>query len=518
MKAATRHHLDHLASGDYIDFLQISRTYSGKFPNNNKLGEGHTAKPWLPEIEGHMSISTKPISEAHALYGDLIRAHKGDLPGEVLDGKILADWRAMKCDQTLKDTILYIGSAFPSHSGHPRCFAEVAANKKWSLEFLEAIGTKWFIWNRDDWGSKIPRFVEKQFGQSADAILLGSIREAPDESDAYVDATRRFLGRDLSSTQIEQFRSAWDELPEARRESITIALVTDRRYHEGRGYVSVDPSPSKIDLLTNPTRRPSEIKSRRRWIDQEFNVIRARLWSCFASACGEFALVCDSLGDERGQVSALLENLRLAPNVHAPGLAEQLQGLRSSLTFDRYVFSAAEENIWGPDFALLFSYVGSRGLTISRYVLFQAKLIKNDSIRIPTAQLATLLRSSWHSSFYIFWCQSIGPRCVPASLLSALMTTIRRGRTKSATPTLRWAEVDDYTDSLSALLGDRFLCAELGDDPQMPGASSAEIARRIAELYGQPRLGVFSVRAQVGEDVDGGIVIGDPIHLDEYAG
>ena len=390
--------------------------------------------------------------------------------------------------------------------------------KEWSLESIQAIGTQWFIHNRN-WGSKLPTFVGERFGPPAvDAILLDSIRVAPDDSNAYIDATRRFLRRDISSSQIGRFRTVWSELPEHRREAITIALATDNRYDHGPGRISFAPTPSKIDLLTEPTVRPSEIRSRRRWIDREFNDIRLRLWSSFAAACADFALVCDSLGDERGQVSALLEKLRLAPDVHAPGLKQQLGELRSSLSFDRYVFSAAEENIWGPDFALLFSYVGSGGLTISRYILFQAKLIKNAAVRIPTAQLAILLQSSWHSSFYVFWRASSGPRCVSAALLKELMTQRRQGHARAAVPSLGWAEVNDYTDSLAALLGDRFLCAELGDDPQMPGASSADIARRIADLYGRPRFGVLSVRAQVGGNVDGGMTFGEPTNLDETEG
>ena len=191
-----------------------------------------------------------------------------------------------------------------------------------------------------------------------------------------------------------------------------------------------------------------------------------------------------------------------------------LSSSRTTLSFDRYVFSAAEENVWGPDFALLFTFIGTNGFNVNRYVLFQAKLIKNSSVRIPTEQMATFLRTTWHSSFYLFWCHGTGPRSVSAALLREVMENPRPARRHGASPTISWSEIEPYTDSLPALLGDRFLCGELGDDPQMPGASSVEIARRISDLFGRPRLGVLSIRAVIGTGDTGQMVFGDTSNLD----
>jgi len=457
-----------------------------------------------------MNSARDVVRRAETLYEDLISIYK-DYPDDVdLNEKVINHWRELDEDPSILDAIIFVGAAFPGHFRRPRSFHELAMRKEWSLEWIQSIGTEWFIHHGEDFGERIPPFVQKRLGDSAiDGILLEVIRSTPDESNSFIEAVRRFVSRDLTPNQIARFRTLWDEMSEPRREAIAIALATDRRPYELPGRILVDPPPAKIDLLTRRTNRPSEVTSRPRWIDQEFSVVRPRLWSSYAATCADFAQVCDSLGDERGQVSALLEKLRLAPSVHAPGLRKQLASLHASLAFDRYVFSAAEENKWGPDFALLLSYTGSSGISLNRCIIFQAKLIKSGNVRIPVDQLAALLKSSWHSSFYLFWCSAISPRCISAALLKELMNRGNHRHSGAKSPSVRWAEVSPYTDSLAALLGDRFLCAELGDDPKMPSTDSADIARRIAKLYGYPRFGVLSISAAVGKQVDRGGIFGE---------
>jgi len=68
------------------------------------------------------------IAEAYNQYEALIRPYR-NLPDKESDDRIIARWRNLDASQQMRDVILYIGAAFPSHGGHPRCFAETAAAK-----------------------------------------------------------------------------------------------------------------------------------------------------------------------------------------------------------------------------------------------------------------------------------------------------------------------------------------------------------------------------------------------------
>jgi len=70
----------------------------------------------------------------------------------------------------------------------------------------------------------------------------------------------------------------------------------------------------------------------------------------------EFSVEAERLGHEPQQTGAMLERLMSGMRVRAREYRApqpSVRGLFGRLSVDRYVFKAAEENLWGPDFALV---------------------------------------------------------------------------------------------------------------------------------------------------------------------
>lgn len=436
---------------------------------------------------------TKLMADAQTIFENFISPYR-DYDRQQMEDAVEKSWPPSDISAEHQPAVIYIGACFPNHSRYPKFFADLAKKRDWDTGELVKLGSGWYMHTT---GDPIPHFVRERSGDGA--ILRALIEQAPDDSTAYITAARVFFSNDLTTGEIDEFRSLWDRLPEDRREAISVALGTDERcMHHPPDLIVIQPTPSKIDLVTYANRRPSAVNSRSRWTDRTTHALRHRVWSACAAACLEFAKTCASAGDERGQIGALLEGLRLAPRVHITGLQDVLKSSRASLTLNHYVFSAAEENLWGPDFAFLFSYNEVKGLSVSRYIQFQAKLVKNGTVRIPKDQLASLLQSSWHSSFYVMWAAGMVPRTIHAPLLKELVAG-----SSAATPSVPWSALEECSDLLSALIGDRILCAELGDDPNVPEADPAKVSQRMGDLYGRPRYGILSLSVEVGSDQHG---------------
>jgi hypothetical protein len=92
------------------------------------------------------------------------------------------------------------------------------------------------------------------------------------------------------------------------------------------------------------------------------------------------------------------------------------------------------------------------------------------------------------------------------------------------TARLSWNELSTFSDPLPDLLGDRFLCCELGDPMSMiPGENTSDVAARLAEHVGVPRFGMITFTVTVSNEPDDGsgrIVVGeaDRIITQEEAG
>jgi uncharacterized protein YjbI with pentapeptide repeats len=243
---------------------------------------------------------------------------------------------------------------------------------------------------------------------------------------------------------------------------------------------------------------------RPRWVDAA--PWRYPVWLACSEALEEFSSEArlGTLGGEREQVGDMLGRLIGAMGKYS-ARSTGPRGCRVSVS--RYVFKTKEEDLCGPDFALLFAYQDTAGVSVARFVLFQGKLIKHGSVRISNLQLDQLLRSSWHGSFYIAWDADTGgtpgdsPRCVHAPILAQF---VRAKTTKSGTaPSIPWPTVRPYADEFADLLADRFLCGELGDPLECsPGDDGSELARRLLHVAGLPRVDVvvFKVRPESGFD------------------
>jgi HEAT repeat protein len=241
--------------------------------------------------------------------------------------------------------------------------------------------------------------------------------------------------------------------------------------------------------------------ARPRWVDKVLPGVRFVLWEALADGAARFTLEDTNLGSEVGQVNSLLTELRVSmfrcEGQHQTLFSQFAQrGFR--LEIARYVFGPKEEKVWGPDFALMFIFDDGAGLSVSRYALFQAKLLKRGVLRLSSEQLHALLRTSWQSSFYTAWAPEMPPKCVPAFLLRSLADANTGGRRRlPAHPRLSWSAIDPYADRFEDLLGDRFLSGELGDPfATSSGENLADIAIRLAVHVGTPQNGVliFAIR------------------------
>jgi hypothetical protein len=231
----------------------------------------------------------------------------------------------------------------------------------------------------------------------------------------------------------------------------------------------------------------------------------------------EFSVEYERLGHEPQQTGAMLERLMSGMRMRARRYSvpqPSVQGLFGRLSVDRYMFKMAEENLWGPDFALISVFEQPGKLSLARYTLFQAKIIDSDSIVVSTKQLRDLLRSSWHSSFYVAWGDGQSARCISAAYLDSFL----RGRPRTAgrfvkTTRLGWTELSTFSDPLPDLLGDRFLCCELGDPMSLlPGENASDLPARLAEHVGTPRFGTIMFTVTVSNEPNDGtgrIVVGE---------
>jgi hypothetical protein len=396
-------------------------------------------------------------------------------------------------------------------SGAGKEFTRIA-RERLETEDIENLAAEWYINNHDrleddddDYGflwSKsrpLPRFLNE--GERC-AVLRRVMISAVDESVAYISAARELSNKDLSSVEIERFRAVWQGLPEKRREAIKIGLTYRWRDLENLLLYGLRNSPGlTVHLNGYPPSRlevllgyepPTTIHGigRPRWIDLELPFARRGLWATMLHAFSDFSREVVSLGGEREQVGSLLQRLMQSMRTHA---AE----IRGRMSIGRYIFKTKEENRWGPDFALVYQVKKDKELLMGRYVLFQAKLIVGGSVRISVGQLMDMLRSSWHSSFYIAWDSQTSPRCIAASTVRNLLRIARAGRPGS-TANLKWTELGKFSDSLPDLLADRFFCGELGDPlPFEWGDNQSEVCRRLAELFGPPTHGIIAFTATV---------------------
>jgi len=427
-------------------------------------------------------------------------------------------------NQSLYVPFLFIASCETYYSNRPKVFNDIA-KKYLDRKTLISYSTLWFelLAENDSNPRKfLPSFIDYK-DDLLKEIYINVIKNAPNESNAYIPATRNFLRFNLSLTYIEKFRSLWESLSFERREAIAIGLTEEWpafSHYQKNTIIILENHPSKLELITGNTNNPAQIHTRKHWIDKKLPLVRSTLWTSFDEACKEFATDTKKLGDERGQVGGLLGYLNNALS-RKKSIIETLikkNGGQADLSIDRYTFSSKEENLWGPDFVMALSFEEKGRIAFQRYVLFQAKLIKDKVVRIPVGQLKNLLRSSWHSSFYIMWEDNLVPRCIPASLIDDYLYTnyALKGKPLAHSPSIKWQELEGITDTLPALLGDRFLSGELGDQLRSDQLSNtSEIAKRVAEIFGKPRFGVFVFKVRVGVQTDIQFRINDePITLE----
>lgn len=408
------------------------------------------------------------------------------------------------------DHLLFSAAACTDvNQGSSDFFVELAAEKL-STERIAELTIQWYIvFSKLKIGGyyarRLPEFFIKGLPEAtAREIMLTVIREAPDDSDLYIEAASRFIHNFRSTVAIQELRRLWSSISPQRREAIAIALQTDfQRYErDPREVVIIENRPSKLQLVVGESEFPTLALSRSRWIDRQLPFMRGAVWEATASSMRQFTYESELLGGEREQVGALLQILMTIFRERLHGSGSSPQGRTNYMDIKRYVFSTKEEKRWGPDFALLFTYTEAGKLTMRRYAIFQAKLVFGNSIRVTLQQLADVLKTSWHSSFYVFWGTRSSPQCVPASLLNLLIqaeTVDDKGAAKSRN--VQTSRLSVYSDHFADLIADRFVTGELGDPlPLESGVDSSEIAVRIQELVGPLRYGVIDFSVAVGGD------------------
>lgn len=439
----------------------------------------------------------------------LVDNHHRDTPG-------FEDWDAAQTKNAIRDLTPELQEAFifvlaASHySGYPSEVGELLLGKI-SLP-VEELAFRWFtLCSDDDDDRRWPHSVVRHLGAArARGLLNRIVREAPDDCDAYVVAARLLLKEKeaISSKDIEEFRRTWNSISPQRREALAISLQPNPYEYFGRreGIIIIHGASTRLELVVGNTSFPVHTMRRTRWIDLELPAVRDLLWSALAEAVTGFAEDAPKLGHEREQVGALIERLMAAFRARSRGRSA-IPGSRSQMTLDRYMFRVKEENRWGPDFALIFLFQKTGSVPIARYVLFQAKLIEDGSLSVPIKQLNDLLRSSWHSSFYITWESGTAPRCLSAAFVDGAVRTRLRHKGRSLqSAAIKWSDVSLFSDPFADLLADRFLCGELGDPlPLAAGETASALAERLAEIVGPPRFGLITFTATVGiERQEGG--------------
>lgn len=216
------------------------------------------------------------------------------------------------------------------------------------------------------------------------------------------------------------------------------------------------------------------------------------------------------LGREEEQVGTLLAYLMsgMRQQTNPLNAAVNQQGsTRGRLNVDRYIFDKIQEKRWGPDFALVFWFKSPGALSLARYTLFQAKLVKNGNVEVPVTQLQALLRSSWHSSLYVVWDTGTAPQCLPASSVSALNRARQTKGRIVKSPRFQWDQLSQFACSFPDVLVDQFLCGELGDPlPEEEDWEPSDVAVHIGREFGPLPYGVvvFSLEILPGREGEGG--------------
>ena len=414
-----------------------------------------------------------------------------------------------------RDYYIFAGAAFSEVNGSDYKVFQQMIEDKLSIDRIIELYLDWATNYDSDmhskyhyWLERLPGFRHPIFSQEIyRAALISVVQDSPDESVAYIEAARRLVGLPKTSTAIAEFRTMWPKLSPERREAIAIELQPKPHELLNHGpdnrVVVIQHMTSPLESLLGDSHESLRILNRARWIDAHFPLLRGEAWETFSIALREFSAEANKLGGEREQVGAMLQAIMTAfrsRNGH-----RFVKGNRgSTISVDRYVFSASEENDWGADFALVFLFDDEERMSICRYILFQAKLLKGGAIRIPTGQLENLLRASWHSSYYIVWKPGHPVECLSAALLKNALLHDRLSKGIVANPSLSWSKVSAYADSMVDLLVDRYLCGEIGDPLEMEsGTDNSEVATRLATMFGPFRHGVIIVRAAVGKKTDG---------------
>ncbi len=298
------------------------------------------------------------------------------------------------------------------------------------------------------------------------------------------------------SAGIAALRKTWTTMPDADRDAIACAC-------QRRGLVEV-----LLSVLMSGPGSPYVARARRRWVDELFENLRLTLWNAVDRACAEFALEASKLGDEHQQIGSLLQRV-FGQMLHQTSELEAClpcsEDLVGRLEVDRYIFHTAEEHRWGPDFAWIVRIAHCGRLSLARYLLFQAKLIKGGRINVPISQLQCLLATAWHSSVYVCWDETMQPQCVGASLLRDHDHIRRSVLLGTAEPSVAWRDIAQYADSLADLVGDRFFCGELGDPLELPVETNCrDLALHLGSKFGCREIAVFTL--SVGKTRDGRIV------------
>ena len=433
--------------------------------------------------------------------------------------------------ERLRAHLLFVAAARENRVGQSRILLKLA-RERLSVEEVESLAYSWYLFRRSDTAKSwffdegFSRMVREKLGRTRTlALLRRIIMESPPDSQAYLDASSELVHRSHTESDITAFRAMWEWLPAERREAIAIHLYPWRedywQRHEPGSTVIIYNASNRLDLLAGSTPLAAPSLTRPRWIDWELPAVRGLLWEFLTSACRDFSLQFASLGGEREQVGALLQLVKDGFR-RASSASEKTVASHGSLDVRRYVFHTREEHIWGPDFALIFLYRQRQELILGRYVLFQAKLIDRAAVRISVQQLSALLRTSWHSSLYIAWGPDVSPRCIPAALLHTMLSAgSDPGRRAVHSPSIRWDTILPFSDAFADLLGDRFLCGELGDPlPPGSGTDASEIAQRLADQVGVPIGGIlaFTVTTGMREDDEERrprITVGEDIPLGE---
>lgn len=345
------------------------------------------------------------------------------------------------------------------------------------------------------------------------------MKDAPRDSPAYLLAARVFLGKDLTIDDIALFRTTWSQLPEVRREAIAISLNPAQIQRHDQIVTVFHGYPSVIELVTRPTERPVSSAARPRWMDLQTPFLRAALWAQCDEACADFTSNLGRLGDEPSQATALILKIfqKLREKERQFTLILERAPLGVSFELDYFVFSNAQENTWGSDFAFVICYANDGGISFSRFVVFQAKLVKANRLRIDREQLRNLLRTSWHGSLYVVWGDGVSPHSLPAWLLHRFLEERRSGSGPlPKSPTVRWSELSRYCNSLGSVLGDQFFCGELGD-PLEGGTDASSVARLLAAHAGTPRHGVAIITLRQSGGIDGASyrVAAQPVVLED---